>query len=227
MASWTQADLHETERSPTVSTQSDTIAPEKTAILVIDLQREFIGTEALFPVPDGPRIAQDSPAFVNAARDLGVRVYFTAFAVPDARPVGRSTARFNNPRAHRYPDAELLPELDIRPSDIVLEKSRQSAFVGTGLEQLLRRQGVDHVIILGVTTHSCCLATAIDAAALDFDVTVLSDLTACPPVAAKDGLPPMTPEQAHTAALQFISYSSGTVLTAHGALAQLRGSEAQ
>lgn len=205
-----------------MQTLSETIAPERTAVLVIDLQREFIGADALFPVPDGPRVAEESLAFIDAARELGSHIIYTAFAVPRGRPVGRSTARFGNPRAHRYPDADLLPDLAVHTDDIVLEKSRQSAFVGTGLDLILRRQGVDHVVILGVTTHSCCLATAVDAAALDFDVTVLSNLTACPPVRAKDGLPPMTPAEAHLAALQFIAYGSGRVRTADAALAELR-----
>jgi len=210
-----------------VSTPTETIAPERTAVLVIDLQREFIGDMALFPVPDGPRIAESSRDFIDGARALGAHVYYTAFAVPAGRPVGRTTDRFGNARAHRYPDADLLPGLNVEAGDIVIEKSRQSAFVGTGLDLLLRRQGVEHVIILGVTTHSCCLATAIDAAALDFEVTVLSDLTACPPVRAKDGLPAMTPEQAHEAALQFIAYSSGRVRTSQDALTELRTAAAR
>lgn len=208
-----------------MSTQNVTAAPHETAVIVIDLQREFIGADALFPVPDGQRIVRDTIPFLDAVREAGARVYFTAFALPDPRPVGRSTARFGNPRAHRYPEAELLPEISIDERDIVLEKSRQSAFVGTGLDLLLRRQQIDHVVLLGVTTHSCCLATAIDAAALDFDVTVLSDLTACPAMKQKDGLPPMTPEEAHMAALQFIAYSSGRVTTSTQVLAELTATD--
>ncbi|MFS0894972.1 cysteine hydrolase [Microbacterium sp. 179-I 3D3 NHS] len=194
----------------------------RTAVIAIDLQSEFIGADALFPVPDGERLVAEAVPFLSRMRELGIPVIFTAFAVPDARPLGRSTARFGNPRAHRYPDAALLPGLDIDERDIVIEKSRQSAFVGTGLDLLLRRLGADHLVILGVTTHSCCLATAIDAAALDFDVTVLSDLTACPPVPAKDGLPPMTADEAHTAALQLVAYSSAQVATSADVLDALR-----
>jgi nicotinamidase-related amidase len=197
------------------------LIPERTAIVVIDLQHEFIGDGAIFPVPGGESLVADAKPFLREARSLGAQVIYTAFAVPDAEPVGRTTARLGVDQAHRLPGARLLDDLEIDGSDIVLWKSRQSAFVGTTLESTLRRRGVEHLVILGVTTHSCCLATAIDAAARDFDVVVVSDLTASPAVPARYGLPGMTAEQAHLAALQLIGYSSGRVVARSEILTEL------
>lgn len=58
-------------------------------------------------------------------------------------------------------------------------KKRFSAFMHTNLESLLRRLGVQHVVIAGVQTPNCIRQTAFDAVGLDFpDVTVLEDATA-------------------------------------------------
>lgn len=202
---------------------TSTASAASTALLVVDLQQEFIGEGALFRVPGGERIVEQSRAVIATAREQGATIFYTAFAVPDAQPVGRSTLRFGETRAHRYPGAALVDGLDVRERDIIIEKPRQSAFVGTSLELLLRRSGLDRVVILGVTTHSCCLATAIDAAALDFDVVVLSDLTASPAVRPNGNLPGMTPEEAHLAALQLIGYSSGRVMTSDDLLREISG----
>lgn len=185
----------------------------KSAVIAIDLQHEFIGPEAVFPVLTCEEFIPRTQAFIAQARTMEVPIIFTAFAVPDAQPVGISTSKWADPRAHRYPHARLLDTLEISATDIILEKSRQSAFVGTSLELILRRLSVEHVVIIGVTTHSCCLATALDAAARDFTVTILSDLTASVPVRPTDSLPGMTHEESHQAALQLMGYSCGRVMT--------------
>ena len=184
-----------------------------TGIIAIDLQSEFVGEGALFPVPGSERIVNEANIFIRKAREHGATVIFTAFAVPDSQPLGLSTTRLGVTSAHRYPHAALVVNLDRAESDIVVEKSRQSAFVGTALELILRRKGIEHLVILGFTTHACCLATVFDAGALDFRVTVLSDLTASPYVPAKDRLPAMTADEAHLAALQFIGLHGRVALS--------------
>ena len=58
-------------------------------------------------------------------------------------------------------------------------KRRMSAFMNTHLESLLRRLGIDHVVLAGVQTPNCIRATATDAVCLDIPrVTVLADATA-------------------------------------------------
>ena len=53
-----------------------------------------------------------------------------------------------------------------------VEKTRHSAFMRTGLEDLLRQAGVARIIICGVFTHGCVGRTAMDAKELDFDVII-------------------------------------------------------
>ena len=60
----------------------------------------------------------------------------------------------------------------------LLEKTRDSAFLHTGLEPRLRRQGVRRVVLCGVSTESCVAMTARDAFAHDLRAVLVSDATA-------------------------------------------------
>lgn len=185
----------------------------RTALLVVDLQEEFVGAAALVPVPRAAQLVAGTAELADAVRAAGGTVVYTRFALPDGVPAGRTTARLADPALHRPPADALAPGVCPRPGDIVLAKPRQSAFTGTHLDLTLRRLGVDRVVITGVTSHTCCLATAIDAAALDYDVVVVSDLTSSPAVVT-DGVEVLSAQAAHAAALAFMQHSSGSVCTA-------------
>ncbi|KAE9448857.1 hypothetical protein C3L33_19242, partial [Rhododendron williamsianum] len=76
------------------------------------------------------------------------------------------------------PEAELMPELDRRPNDAVVEKSTYGAFTGTRLEERLRELGVEEVIVTGVMTNLCCETTAREAFVRGFRVFFSTDATA-------------------------------------------------
>jgi nicotinamidase-related amidase len=67
--------------------------------------------------------------------------------------------------------------LIIDPRDILLEKPHYGGFYDTNLELLLRRQGVDTIMITGIHTNVCCETTAREAMVRDFRVFFLSDGT--------------------------------------------------
>ncbi len=71
-----------------------------------------------------------------------------------------------------------LKELGIEKSDIILDKRRFSAFFKTDLDQTLRTFGVDTVVVGGINTHFCVLATAFDAVCNDFSTVILEDASA-------------------------------------------------
>lgn len=73
---------------------------------------------------------------------------------------------------------EVIDELKPEKGDIVLEKRRFSAFFRTDLDITLRELGVDAVVLAGINTHVCVLATAFDAISNDFEVVLLSDCCA-------------------------------------------------
>jgi nicotinamidase-related amidase len=67
---------------------------------------------------------------------------------------------------------------DLLDGERVIEKSTNSAFIGTPLENELRAAGVDSVVITGVITNNSVEATARMAGNLGFRTIVVSDATA-------------------------------------------------
>ena len=85
------------------------------------------------------------------------------------------------------PDSPLRPGLpghafkaEVQPltAEKQFDKSANSAFVGTVLEEYLRGQGVVGLVIVGLTTDHCVSATTRGASDLGFQVTLISDATA-------------------------------------------------
>ena len=67
------------------------------------------------------------------------------------------------------------PELDRRKGDYEVIKPRYSAFFQTSLDLLLRRLGVQNVIITGTQYPNCVRGTAVDAMSLDYRTIVVTD----------------------------------------------------
>jgi len=85
------------------------------------------------------------------------------------------------PGSSFHPDApgSKIKEL-VRPreSELVVEKTVNSAFIGTALEEHLRRNGIGTVVVTGLTTNHCVETTARMAGNLGFDTFLVSDATA-------------------------------------------------
>nr|ADR83703.1 nicotinamidase [Nicotiana tabacum] len=75
-------------------------------------------------------------------------------------------------------EAELIPELNRRDADLVVEKHTYSAFRDTSLEENLLEMGITEVIVSGVMTNLCCETTAREAFVRGFRVFFSTDATA-------------------------------------------------
>ena len=87
----------------------------------------------------------------------------------------------NEPGSTYRPDGpgfEFKEEVQPLPGERVIEKSTNSAFIGTDLERLLRSSGIDSVVITGVITNNSVEATARMSGNLGFKTYVVSDATA-------------------------------------------------
>jgi nicotinamidase-related amidase len=76
------------------------------------------------------------------------------------------------------PGAAIHPDVAPRGDEIVVHKNRVSAFAGNNLRQILDAQDIDHLVLAGIATSGIVLSTALQAADLDYRVTVLSDACA-------------------------------------------------
>ncbi|MER6976372.1 cysteine hydrolase family protein [Streptomyces carpinensis] len=78
------------------------------------------------------------------------------------------------------PGAAIHPDVAPRGDEIVVHKNRVSAFAGNNLQQILAAQDIDHLVMAGIATGGIVLSTVLQAADLDYRVTVLSDACADP-----------------------------------------------
>lgn len=76
------------------------------------------------------------------------------------------------------PAREIATLLRPGPQDHFVLKPKHSAFLATPLQVLLGKRGVDRVLLTGMALESCVLATAIDANAREYRVSVARDAVA-------------------------------------------------
>jgi len=191
--------------------------PARTALLVIDMQRDFcaLGGYADQAGMDVSRLRAPIPAIqalLDRARSLGMlvvhtreghrpdlsdlpepkrrRAEATGAPIGSAGPLGRLLVR--GEFGH-----DLIDELQPRAGEPVIDKPGYSAFAYTDLELILRRRGIERLILTGVTTEVCVSSTLRQAIDLGFDCVSISD--AC---ASSD-------PQLHAAALAMIEVEGG------------------
>jgi nicotinamidase-related amidase len=162
------------------------IAPQRSALLVIDMQDEFVKPGwTPYWVPDATRMVPRLAAFIAQCRDMSVPVIYTAFAgTHDNLDRPRSGAFMPN----RYPAGEghegwfregrIWHELAPRPEDVVIFKPSYGAFYDTPLETILRNLGRDSILVAGTLTNFCCGTTARQGYERGFQVVFGSDVTA-------------------------------------------------
>ena len=137
--------------------------PAECALVVIDLQ---VGIVSL---PTGPRPA--SEVIRNAAhladafrRGGGVVVLVHVTPRPDGKDALHPLADVAPPGAgpHGAEWAEIVPELQGHPEDLLITKRQWGAFYGTELDLQLRRRGVRTIVLCGISTSIGVESTARD-----------------------------------------------------------------
>ena len=144
----------------------------KAAVLAIDLQKYFLSPESRAFLPSAGRFVPRLLEFYSAVRTLNVPIIFTRHY-----HTGGTMARWWGDEMRREdPLDDLLDEF--KPfAERVIEKSTYNAFHGTELEGVLRKLGVETVIVTGVMTHLCCETTAREAFVRGFNVVFPVDGT--------------------------------------------------
>ncbi|XVF86654.1 hypothetical protein PTKIN_Ptkin18bG0059800 [Pterospermum kingtungense] len=156
-----------------------------TALLVIDMQNDFILEDGLMRVNGGKAIVPNVIRAVEIARHRGILV---VWVVREHDYLGRDVELF---RRHLYsPEkggpttkgsfgAELVDGLVIKEGDYKLVKTRFSAFFATHLHSFLQSNRVNNLVVVGVQTPNCIRQTVFDAVAHNYQpVTVIVDATA-------------------------------------------------
>ena len=206
----------------------DRIDPARTAMIVVDMQNDFVATGAPMETPAARAMVPKLAESLKACRDSGVRVIYTAHVHrPDGSDLGNFKeldARIANHNAlvDGTSGVDVYPDIAPAPGEHVIKKHRYSAFFGTDLDIILREWGSDTVIISGTTTENCCLSTARDALFRNYRVVFLSDATATYDYPDR-GYGSMANADVHHATLVVLACSTAHVITVAELNTLLRG----
>ncbi len=184
------------------------ISPRTTALIVIDMQRDFLDPGGYVPAAALTWRVLRTPIpnvrrLLEAARCAGIRVIHTregtapdltdlnaakarraagvGAAIGSVGPLGRLLIR--GERGHA-----IIDELAPLPSEVVIDKPGFGAFYATDLELVLRAQGVTSLAIAGVTTDVCVHSTLREAVDRGFECQTVGDACAAADVVIHEAM---------------------------------------
>jgi len=170
------------------------LTPEKCALLIIDMQRDFLepggfGEMLGNDVSQLRRTIEPNKALLAAWREAGLCVIHTreghrpdltdlppakkvrgkgAKTIGDPGPMGRILIRGE-------PGQDIIPELYPLPSEPVIDKPGKGAFFATDLHAILQNLGITQLVVTGVTTEVCVNTTVREANDRGFECLVPED----------------------------------------------------
>lgn len=170
------------------------IRPGQCALLVIDMQ-DYFDSIAYDIKPNLLKI-------IDVCRAKGMRIVFTRHGHKDISKDGGMLAKWwGDCIMYGTQEWELMPDLKLEKEDLLIDKNRYSAFFNTRLDEKLRSQGINELIITGVMTNCCCETTARDAFVRDYRIFFVADATAT----ANDDL--------HIATLKTLAYGFAHIVS--------------
>lgn len=140
----------------------------RAALLVHDMQSYFLRFYEADHEPMRSALA-NMRRLVAAARRAKVPVIYSAQPADSERANRKLLNDLWGPGLTAFPkQANIVPQLTPLPHELILNKTRYSAFHATDLAQYVREQGRDQLWICGVYAHIGCMITAFDAFMHDF-----------------------------------------------------------
>lgn len=150
---------------------------KKTALLLIDLQKES-GTSDVIGMNE---IVQKTKLLIQTCRQQEIPIIYTRH-ISRADGIGLANNDPVNEQGeplYYHSDKETIEIMDeIKPhkNDIIVDKYRYSGFYESSLDLMLKSLDIKHLIIGGVLTDCCVLATVLDAYYRDYQVNLVKDI---------------------------------------------------
>lgn len=182
------------------------LTPQHTAILGMDLQTGIVSV-----------YAKEKVAFINrfngiaaAGRQNGALiVHVTVSFRPGMPEVNPRNILFsgikNSPERKQLFEgaaADIEPGIDVHNNDLIVRKSRVSAFTSNDLDMLLRANNINTLILCGIATSGVVLSTVLHASDMDYRMFIVEDC--CTDL----------DDELHQALMSKVFPSRGTVLSA-------------
>jgi nicotinamidase-related amidase len=188
----------EVEGKSIYSEPYELVDPAHTALILVDMQRDFAEPDGAFGELGVDLSAYDQlrtnlAELLDMARSSSTLVvHIQMTTLPERKSDSPAQIRFNM-RMHegfrqsepplRYTIVgsrghEFLDGFEPRTGEFVVQKSRSSAFWGTNLNQILQSNGITSVVVTGLTTEGCVESTARDAQFNDYYVIIAPECVA-------------------------------------------------
>lgn len=158
------------------------LEPARTALLIIDTQREYFDEDGALFTPHAAEILANLQRLLSQTRASGARVIFIRHVLAaDGSDAGRM-GDFDDEASFvaGTKGVEIIPELAPRADEPIVDKTRYSAFVNTRLESILKTAGVDTLIVTGLMTQYCSVTTTRHGHDLDYRMVFVVDANAGP-----------------------------------------------
>ncbi len=165
---------------------------ERTALLVVDVQNDFADPEGGLYVSGGDKIIPTINAEISRAAAAGATIVYTQDHHPEVTPhFAKDGGTWPVHCVAGTWGAELHPDLTVVDAPVVKKgtggEDGYSAFSvrdpesgdedSTGLDQMLRDQGIERVVVCGLAQDVCVKDTTLDASRLGYETTVLLEAT--------------------------------------------------
>lgn len=147
----------------------------KPALLLIDLQFDFLARQGLIPAPD--KLVSQVSRLLKGCRDLQIPVIHIHTQIrqdgSDRMPHWKQNNIWNCVEG----TAGVLAPEPLRPGndELLFTKQFFSAFGSASLDAALREHGADTVIVAGLYLHGCIRSTVLDAYERGYEVWVVED----------------------------------------------------
>ena len=195
---------------PEYEVQADVrVDPARTALVVVDMQNDFVHHGGSMPVPEAKATIPAIRALLENARAHGTRVVYSQ----DTHREGDLEWRIWPEHAREGSWGwEIVHELAPERDDVVLRKLRYDAFYGTPLDHLLRVWAVDTLVICGTVANICVHYTAASAALRWYEIVI-----------PRDAISALDPFDLESSLRQTALLFAGRITTAAGLTAGPRG----
>jgi nicotinamidase-related amidase len=197
---------------------------EKTALVVVDMQNDFVREGAPQEVPDARKTFGAIQKLLQRFRESDLPVVYTKFIAgpretlmwtwspecgPDQRSCWKGVRRFYRDVGKELEGPDVVDELAPDPKDHVVEKYGYDAFFRSALDHILRANHVEYLVVCGTVTQICVEDTVHGAFHHGYRAVAVSDA-----VSSYD-------DDLHRSTLRNIELKYGRVLATDEVLAEL------
>lgn len=157
---------------------------KNSALLVMDFQTIILNN--FLPQESAGIIISNTASLIAAARTAGIPVIYVSVGFRKGYPeVSKNNTIFASIKENGVFMADnestaIHPDVAPAENEVVIVKRRVGAFSFTELEMILRAQGIENLILTGVTTSRVVLSTVGQAFDLDYRLIVVNDYCADP-----------------------------------------------